>query len=90
MASTAAKPTPTPKPQPMATFAPEPATPPAAAPAIAPPTPPASLTELGVGIAPTMQGSLPPIAAGSDLYARQFYGGSPQPRRRFLPVGLRP
>lgn len=42
------------------------------------------------GVSPLMQGSLPPMASGSDVYARQFYGGAPLPKRRFLPVGLVP
>ncbi len=35
-----------------------------------------------------MTGSLPPIASGADVYARQFYGGNGYRRRRFLPVNL--
>jgi hypothetical protein len=42
------------------------------------------------GVSSIMQGSLPPAASGADVYTRQFYGGAPLPKRRFLPVGLVP
>jgi hypothetical protein len=39
-----------------------------------------------VGVAPLMIASLPPIASGADVYARQFYRGSRVPFRRYLPI----
>lgn len=51
---------------------------------------PAPMTQSDSGVSPLMQGSLPPMASGSDNYDRQFYGGAPLPKRRFLPVGLVP
>ena len=39
------------------------------------------------GVAPNMISSLPPIASGADVYARQFYRGSKVPYRRYLPLG---
>jgi hypothetical protein len=47
--------------------------------------PPSSIEEPGVG--PLMISSLPAMASGADVYARQFYrAGSKIPQRRFLPV----
>lgn len=40
------------------------------------------------GIHPMMATSLPPLASGADMYARQFYGGPDLRRRRYLPVTL--
>jgi hypothetical protein len=56
------------------------------------PTPPrpAPMMPIDSGVSTIMQNSLPPIASGSDVYTRQFYGGAPLPKRRFLPVGLVP
>jgi len=51
---------------------------------------PAPMTQSDSGVSPLMQGSLPPMASGSDNYDRQFYGGAPLPKRRFLPIGLVP
>jgi hypothetical protein len=50
-----------------------------------PPTPPMESTLMhGVGM--FMLSSLPPMASGADVYARQFYRGSRVPFRRYLPV----
>ncbi|HEY2351077.1 MAG TPA: hypothetical protein VGH83_01120 [Candidatus Acidoferrum sp.] len=38
------------------------------------------------GVAPLMVSSLPNIASGADVYARQFYRGSKVPFRRYLPI----
>ena len=51
---------------------------------------PAPLLPVDSGVSPMMGGSLPPAASGADVYTRQFYGGAPLPKRRFLPVGLVP
>jgi hypothetical protein len=40
------------------------------------------------GINPLMVSSLPPMASGADVYARQFYRGSRVPYRRYLPVSI--
>jgi hypothetical protein len=32
-----------------------------------------------------MQGSLPPMISGADVYTRQFYRGGPR-QRRFIPI----
>lgn len=53
---------------------------PVSAPAPSMPTP----SQLGVSA--LMQGSLPSMASGADVYARQFYGNAAVPRRRFLPI----
>jgi hypothetical protein len=48
-------------------------------------TPPPSVDESGVGT--LMISSLPAMASGADVYARQFYrSGNKIPQRRFLPV----
>ena len=39
-----------------------------------------------VGVAPIMISSLPDMASGADVYARQFYRGSRVPWRRYLPI----
>jgi len=49
------------------------------------PAPP-PIEHISVGVAPTMISSLPPIASGADVYARQFYRGSRVPYRRYLPI----
>jgi len=50
------------------------------------PTPPIESTILH-GVGSTMLSSLPPMASGADVYARQFYRGSRVvPFRRYLPV----
>ena len=56
----------------------------------APTVQPAPTTSSDSGVSPIMQSSLPPMAAGSDSYSRQFYGGNNLPKRRFLPIGLVP
>lgn len=38
------------------------------------------------GIDVTMISSLPPMASGADVYARQYYRGSQVPFRRYLPL----
>jgi hypothetical protein len=38
------------------------------------------------GVAPLMISSLPPIASGADVYARQFYRTGRLPYRRYLPI----
>jgi hypothetical protein len=38
------------------------------------------------GVDDFMLSSLPPMASGADVYARQFYRGSRVPFRRYLPV----
>lgn len=48
-------------------------------------TPPQPPVEQG-GVASNMVSSLPPIASGADVYARQFYRGSRVPFRRYLPI----
>jgi len=40
----------------------------------------------GVGV--LMIASMPSIASGADVYARQFYRGSTVPFRRYLPISL--
>lgn len=39
-----------------------------------------------LGVSALMQGSLPPMASGADVYVRQFYSNAAVPRRRFLPI----
>lgn len=48
------------------------------------PTPP--IERIADGVAPNMISSLPPMASGADVYARQFYRGSRVPFRRYLPI----
>jgi hypothetical protein len=49
--------------------------------AVAPPMDPTN------SVSPFMDSSLPAVAAGTDLYTRQFYRkGQGLPQRRFLPV----
>lgn len=52
-----------------------------------PPTPPPP-SELfrPPGVVPLMISSLPSMASGADVYARQFYRGSTVPFRRYLPI----
>jgi hypothetical protein len=50
-----------------------------------PPTPPLESTILH-GVGTFMLSSLPPMASGADVYARQFYRGTKVPFRRYLPV----
>ena len=38
-------------------------------------------------VSPFMQGSLPSVASGADVYVRQFYRGGPR-QRRFMPIAL--
>lgn len=38
------------------------------------------------GRLPIMIASLPSMASGADVYARQFYRGSSVPFRRYLPI----
>ena len=49
------------------------------------PTPPIEST-IREGVDCTMFSSLPPMASGADIYARQFYRSSKVPFRRYLPV----
>lgn len=58
-------------------------------PAPAPPRPPAPppIEVVGMqGVAPAMIASLPDMASGADVYARQFYRTGRVPFRRYLPV----
>lgn len=48
-------------------------------------TPPLESTILH-GVGNFMISSLPSMASGADVYARQFYRGSRVPFRRYLPV----
>ena len=50
------------------------------------PTPPLPGTVEDIGVSPLMISSLPPMASGADVYARQFYRGNKIPWRRFLPI----
>lgn len=49
---------------------------------------PAPPIEIGIvhGVGSTMISSLPPMASGADVYARQYYRGSQVPYRRYLPL----
>lgn len=49
------------------------------------PTPPIEIVGTH-GVAPLMIGSLPLMASGNDVYARQFYRAPRLPFRRYLPV----
>jgi hypothetical protein len=50
-----------------------------------PATPPIEIVGMQ-GVAPSMIASLPDMASGADVYARQFYRSSRVPYRRYLPI----